>query len=1114
MTGRTVYALLVGIDDYRPPVPRLRGCVADVEHIASLLRVRAAAAGDRAEIAVLTDAAATKDAVVDAFRTHLAQAGAADTALFYYSGHGSQEVARPEHLDLEPDGLNETLVLVDSRDPGRFDLVDKELAVLTGEVAAVAGHTLVVLDCCHSGSGVRAVLEDGTRERRAPTDTRERGLETYLGVEAWGSGAARSETTPAAGPADWLGTDPRGGYVLLAACQSHQTAKEVLADGVDRGAFSLALQRALAGIGGEPTYLDLQRWVGAAVRNLAVNQSPVLESPDPAAAAQPFLGGVAAPREPVVTAAFVAGRGWVLEAGRVHGLGPATAGSPDLVDLVPLTGGEVLVRARLVEVGVATAVLGIDDDAVLDRAATYRAVLTRVGQPAATVAVRGDGPAVERVRERLAGSSVVRPADAGADGGAADLEIVCGQERLAVLRPGSDRPVTEPEPAAGEHAVERVVAAAEHVGRWLSLAERANPATTLRAEEVTLSVLDAAGDPLPEIGGGVEVRYESVPEGETAPDPAIKVQVTNASRRRLHCAVLALSEQFGVACLTAGGTVLLQPGESTWLTDEEDRPQLRTFVPEDQERTTDLLKAIASTEPFDARSMEQLELTPPAPNRGPTVEGADRGVTRVSAAPASGPDWTTREVLVTTVRPGTWARVGREGAREIAPGIRVLGHPAVAAEVRLASLPSASRDALVPLLPPALLEMPTEPFVFSGSRSVGDEVSVLEIGNVVGREAVTRDDPLVIRVDQSLGEGELVVAFAADGEDYLPVGHARARGTGTDLVIDLLPEVTEAGTRSLGGSLKILFRKVVLRPLGLGYEHPLLSLVDYSGPEPRYVHDRATVASAVESAVAGSEAVLLLTHGILGDTRGMVRMAGEGPDPLAERYGAVLAFDYENVNTPVPETARLLAGRLADVGLGADRRIDVVAHSQGGLVARWWIENGGGAAAVRTLVTCGTPHHGSPWPRVQDVATAGLSLALNRFVPLVGPALAFLVGGFERVDDALDGMTPGSRVLQDLARSTQPDGVRYVLVAGDEPFGAGADAGAVARLLRKVRLPDAAFALLFGREPHDIAVSVPSATGAGAAWAVRPGVLDADCNHFGYFAAPSGIAAVRSALIP
>ncbi len=154
-----VYALLVGIDAYSGVVPPLSGCVNDVTAFGDVLRGRVAA--EELSMVTVTDEDATRETVTREFAAHLGQAGADDVALFYYSGHGAYQEAPQELWDFEPDHQNETLVLVDSREPGGWDLADKELAVLIAQVAANGCHLLVVLDCCHSGDATRDV--DGGR---------------------------------------------------------------------------------------------------------------------------------------------------------------------------------------------------------------------------------------------------------------------------------------------------------------------------------------------------------------------------------------------------------------------------------------------------------------------------------------------------------------------------------------------------------------------------------------------------------------------------------------------------------------------------------------------------------------------------------------------------------------------------------------------------------------------------------------------------------------------------------------------------------------------------------------------------------------------------------------
>jgi pimeloyl-ACP methyl ester carboxylesterase len=213
-----------------------------------------------------------------------------------------------------------------------------------------------------------------------------------------------------------------------------------------------------------------------------------------------------------------------------------------------------------------------------------------------------------------------------------------------------------------------------------------------------------------------------------------------------------------------------------------------------------------------------------------------------------------------------------------------------------------------------------------------------------------------------------------------------------------------------------------------------------------------------------------------------------------------------------------MAKRLRAAGFAADdgRKLDVLAHSMGGLVTRWLVEQAGGDELVDKVIFCGTPHAGSPWPRVQDLAGAGIGLALNGLSGLTGPlalatqALGFAVSALERVDVALDDMKPGSEVLAKLATSPQPR-VPYIAIAGDAPFGEDGDAGRAKRILAKLG-ESTVLATLFDEGPNDLAVSVKSATTFGAGWPDRPPHLDAHCNHLTYFASEPGLNAVEQAL--
>ncbi|MFF7308472.1 alpha/beta fold hydrolase [Streptomyces sp. NPDC008137] len=80
------------------------------------------------------------------------------------------------------------------------------------------------------------------------------------------------------------------------------------------------------------------------------------------------------------------------------------------------------------------------------------------------------------------------------------------------------------------------------------------------------------------------------------------------------------------------------------------------------------------------------------------------------------------------------------------------------------------------------------------------------------------------------------------------------------------------------------------------------------------------------------------------------------------------SLNYSPLTCDIRAAAELLGRRVEEIceRTGA-RRIDVVGHSLGGLIARYYVQRLGGDARVRTLVTLGTPHSGT---RVAPLADA------------------------------------------------------------------------------------------------------------------------------------------------
>ncbi len=121
-------------------------------------------------------------------------------------------------------------------------------------------------------------------------------------------------------------------------------------------------------------------------------------------------------------------------------------------------------------------------------------------------------------------------------------------------------------------------------------------------------------------------------------------------------------------------------------------------------------------------------------------------------------------------------------------------------------------------------------------------------------------------------------------------------------------------------------------------------------------------ANANDRMTASCTAVVI--HGILDDKDDVKPLAQYlfrsdiAPPPPGQRaYEAVWIYDY-NWKSGIRDSAEEFAGDLLDVvGTG---KVDIWAHSMGGLVARWAIEKEQIGDEVKRLFTFGTPHEGVP----------------------------------------------------------------------------------------------------------------------------------------------------------
>ena len=230
--------------------------------------------------------------------------------------------------------------------------------------------------------------------------------------------------------------------------------------------------------------------------------------------------------------------------------------------------------------------------------------------------------------------------------------------------------------------------------------------------------------------------------------------------------------------------------------------------------------------------------------------------------------------------------------------------------------------------------------------------------------------------------------------------------------------------------------------------------------------------------------IVLLIHGIFGDTKSITGSLMEVPE-FSDAVGFVLAYDYENLASPIKKTAQRLSEYLADAGFGSgnDIKLSIVAHSMGGLVARWLVEQEGAAAYVKQLIFAGTPNAGSEMAHLKSSAMGLLTHAMNVTGPIkyVITGVSFLLKKIE-LDPGrtLDEMNPGSDFLQKLALSNKPANIPYSIIGGDtsllktEYKGDDFFLKKIAEMLKKDAVYPGLTFVVFNKKSNDIAVTLDS----------------------------------------
>ncbi|KAF3889829.1 MULTISPECIES: caspase family protein [Nostocales] len=1175
--AKSIYALLVGIDRYDPnsvsPVPSLQGCVNDIAAAQEYLEERTKdGEWQLIEPLILKNEQATREAIIQGFKDHLCKADSSDVVFFYYAGHGGQEKAPEEFWVLEPDRLNESLICYDSRTANGKDLADKELSYLISLVAKKDPHVLIVLDCCHSGSGTRDLAPD-VKVRRASVDNRERDLKSYLFYEdqkALDEILTSSRNLDEQKKTTGVVLPPRGKHIMFSACRDYELAKEYKGDrGEPRGVFSYFLMQTLQRTNGKITYRDLARNINAIVSGKVKEQSPQVDATNPEELDQPFLGGAIGDRDVFFALTYNRNEnGWLIDGGGLHGL-RVSQETETLLAIFPLTANSEELRnldAALGEAKVTkvfpqrSKVQITKGEEKLSEKESYKAVAIGLPLPPLKVYFKtdeSDAVGIELARKTLQTSGLknqpslyVREVEQAAD---ANYYLAANKNQYWILQREDLSPAIAPIPEAsnGESYTSEMASALvtrlEHIARWKNVLDLSTPATSrIKPDDVEMSITIVSGKKESPSSSELRVEYTHDSNNNEWLGPVLQVRLTNRSFKTLYANVVLLSEDYAINAdlFEEKSSIRLAPSDSGGSSSVES--ELTFYIPEaflEQGITEykDIFKLIVCTTEFNASLLQQDGLNPPPRNRsteqyGGTLDRLLDGVHTRNAVRAQGTydDWMTKEITVTLIKPQDAKPIKSHSSTSLQDGlVEVQPHPSLRAKVNLTTVPQASRDLGNLILPAILRQEPrvTQSFAFTSSRGSDPGLSAIELSDIEDYTVVNKDAPLTIVIDKEITENEYLLPFAYDSEDkfFLPLGRGiRTENGKTEIVLERLPKPSTT-SRSLQGSVKIFLEKVAHQKLGRPYNYPLLSSVASIDDKDKVTYEANK--ETIKGQVAQAQKIVLFIHGILGSTQrslssiNKAKVTVNGQDrTLKEHYDLVLAFDYENLQTTIEENAKLLGQRLQEIGLGPNhgKELHIVAHSMGGLIARWFIEQEGGNQVVQHLVMLGTPNAGSPWPSIQDWVFTALSFGLNQLSAVVWPTriVAVLLELLENNDLSLEQMHPESEFFKAIALSEDPH-VPYTIIAGDRSLISGISeekSGQLHRLMQKLfgKAVDKAIDLAFFQQPNDLAVSLASITSVTSDRTPPPRILEpyTACDHVTYFTVPSGLAALSEALSP
>ncbi len=543
ITAPRTYALLVGIDQYkRKP---LFGCVNDVSNLEKCLRQ----ATTQFYPLSLTDSAATKAAIVDAFRNHLSKAVSQDTVIVYLAGLGTEEIAAPEWQ--EPGGRLQCFIAYDglSAKPADYIINNKEFWFLYHELYNYTGaHIVTIYDCARSLGNYPKLAES-----RSFSHVKIRSL-ANPGNAPFPQRAEDDYVFPATQPRStwaWMQT-PR---IILSASEPDGTVIEAQNQHSNKveGVFTRQLIRELKAANFNISYRELEARISSYTKAMYRQTASLYGegSFDRNVFNLQISGGI---REEMISTDDITYR---IPRGRLHGVHYGAS-------IVAITSRQDRFTCSITEINTDYTIVTLPQP--LEEPASVAELFNLRPQPLRIYLANHDGNAqvlqqiVERLQEESKGAILFAKKEN------ADFVLQCrnGQSYIA-NRDDPYRPLSEPILADTPFEVKGVVNTINRIAQWQLVknlrSETDGPPAPLAIN--IFSLQDKERIPLPINDNRVAVEYQETEEGWAG---RIAITVTNTTATPLYVAALFLPSNFSIiAEFLPGNVQWLEPGATLHL---------------------------------------------------------------------------------------------------------------------------------------------------------------------------------------------------------------------------------------------------------------------------------------------------------------------------------------------------------------------------------------------------------------------------------------------------------------------------------------------------------------------------------------------------------------------